>query len=252
MFRQLRIALMFYSRIPVGSIPAYQPDELKAASIWLPIIGVLLAVILTAFYFLLSPVLPRQILLILLLILSVLLTGAFHEDGFADTWDGLGGGWSKEQKLQIMKDSRLGTYGAVALILLILLKYQLWLAIPAEHFAIGLITSMTISRFAPLLLINLLSYVRDTDQSKARPIAQGLGANWVYKLLFQVAIYSIALLFWADWQLIGLIWLSLLFTVAGWRWFLLRQIEGYTGDTLGAGQQLSELSLLLVVVAWLN
>lgn len=252
LLRQWRIAVMFYSRIPVGLIDNYQPEDLKMASRWLPLVGFILAVMLSAVWVGLASLWPASISLVLLFIVSVVLTGAFHEDGWADTWDGLGGGWKIQQKLAIMKDSRLGTYGGLSLMLLVLLKYQLWLVLSSQQFLLSLLASMVLSRFVPLALISQMTYVRDEDQSKAKPVADGLGASSFFVIALQFLLIS-GLLLWLgmDLQLLVLIVVALILVAVIWGVFSNWQIGGYTGDTLGASQQLSELAVLLMLVGYM-
>lgn len=251
LLRQWRIALMFYSRIPVGLIDNYQSEDLKMASRWLPLVGFILASILCVVWLALAFIWPANISLVLLFIVSVLLTGAFHEDGWADTWDGLGGGWKVEQKLAIMKDSRLGTYGGLSLMLLVLLKYQLWLVLSPQQFLVSLMASMVLSRFVPLVLISQMNYVREDDNSKAKPVAEGLGSSSFLVIFTQLALISGLLMFMGlALNLLLLIVAVLVFVAIVWALFSKWQIGGYTGDTLGASQQLSELAVLLTLTAY--
>ena len=114
--------------------------------------------------------------MVLILAVNLLLTGAFHEDGWADVWDGFGGGWNKQQKLVIMKDSRLGTYGASALMLALLLKYQS-LVLLADSLLLVLmvfIVANTLSRANATSLIASMNYVQEDQLSKVKPITQYL------------------------------------------------------------------------------
>src|SRR6187551_2582742 len=127
MKKQLHIfftALMFYTRIPCPKNIDHNPDYLNKASRYFPLIGWIVGGICFGTYYLSSLVFSVEIALILSIIAGILTTGAFHEDGFADVCDGFGGGWTKEKILLIMKDSAIGAYGAIGLVLLFLLKFQ--------------------------------------------------------------------------------------------------------------------------------
>ena len=127
MKKQLHIfftALMFYTRIPCPKNIDHNPDYLNKASRYFPLIGWIVGGICFGIYYLASIVFSVEIALILSMIAGILTTGAFHEDGFADVCDGFGGGWTKEKILLIMKDSAIGAYGAIGLVLLFLLKFQ--------------------------------------------------------------------------------------------------------------------------------
>jgi len=252
LLRQWRIALMFYSRIPVGDIQNYQQADMHTASRWLPFVGLVIATILAGFWLVMVSIWPPAISLLLLFSLSVLLTGAFHEDGWADTWDGLGGGWSTGQKLSIMKDSRLGTYGGISLLLLVLLKYQLWLALSSNQFLISLIASMVLSRFVPLALITLMTYVREDGDSKSNAVINGFGFSGFIVIAVQLLVTLALLLYWGmSPVLLTIVLVVLLAVTLSSAGFFKWQIGGYTGDTLGASQQFSEVAVLLTMTAFL-
>ena len=116
-------ALMFYTRIPCPTHINHSEDNLNKATRFFPFIGWIVGVISFIAYYLFQLILPIEIAIIFSLIAGILTTGAFHEDGFADFFDGFGGGWTKDKILKIMKDSRVGTYGMVASILLLALKF---------------------------------------------------------------------------------------------------------------------------------
>ena len=123
------LALSFLTRVPVSLPKTVTPSMLSSASRYFALVGGLLGAVLAISFYVFSYFLPNQLAILLMLAFGLLLTGAFHEDGWADVWDGFGGGWTVNDKLNIMKDSRLGTYGAAALVLMLLLKYQSLLAL---------------------------------------------------------------------------------------------------------------------------
>ena len=178
------------------------------------------------------------------MIISLLLTGCFHEDGLADTCDGLGGGWTTEQKLRIMKDSRVGTYGAAALWVSLTLKFVLLSQLLEP--VLALIIAHPLSRIIPTLFIAVMPYVSDSDTSKAKPLAES--GSWVDTAI-AVGIGSVALLLVPVGSGgVGML-LAVLFVVGVLSFlFLKKQLGGFTGDALGAVQQVSELALYLAMI----
>ena len=117
------LALSFFTRIPVPKTLDYSDELLNRASRYFSLVGAVLAVLLTLVYLVATQFFSPAVAVLLVMLASLLLTGAFHEDGFADVCDGFGGGWTKERILTIMKDSRLGTFGVIGLISILGLKY---------------------------------------------------------------------------------------------------------------------------------
>ena len=115
-------AVMFFTRIPVQLATPYSEFALNKSRKYFPFIGVIIGSIAAICIYLLQLFLPLSLAVILSTVITILATGAFHEDGFADTCDGFGGGWDKIQVLTIMKDSRIGSYGTVGLIMMLGLK----------------------------------------------------------------------------------------------------------------------------------
>ncbi|MBZ0226139.1 MAG: adenosylcobinamide-GDP ribazoletransferase, partial [Comamonas sp.] len=183
---------------------------------------------------------------------TVWLTGAFHEDGLADTADGLGGGATRERALSIMKDSRIGSYGAVTLVLALLLKVAL-LALLVHHgaarAAAAVLGAHVLSRLAPLFIMRGLPYVSESAQAKSKPLAQAVSGASLFTGIFW-SIPALALI----WQVQGTIativsaGCALLMALAMMR-LMRRRLQGFTGDTLGATQQLCEVALYLGL-AW--
>jgi adenosylcobinamide-GDP ribazoletransferase len=182
------------------------------------------------------------------MVAGVLVTGAFHEDGLADTADGFGGGWTVEDKLRIMKDSRLGSYGALSLGLVLLLKWQLLveLALYSPMAAVSaLVAGHTLSRVVASSLIFSEQYVRDDDTSKSKPIAQDQQLNDLFILIAS----GIFVLLWLNGLAAFVLFITLWLVRILLGGFFRKQIGGYTGDTLGAAQQISEVCCYLVILA---
>ncbi|BCV67878.1 adenosylcobinamide-GDP ribazoletransferase [Shewanella carassii] len=244
--RLFLIAIGFFTRIPVPSALTVDSDSLNKASRYFGLVGVVVGLISALVLLLAAGILPSSIAIVLAMICSVLVTGGFHEDGLADTADGFGGGWRVEDKLKIMKDSRLGSYGALALVLVLLLKYQVLLELALydiNQAALALVLAHCVSRVTAASIIFSETYVR--DEGKSKPLAQQQGLNELGILLLTgivlTALLSTTLLFWLLPTMLLLRW-ALVF------WFR-RQIGGYTGDTLGAAQQVSELAVYMLLLA---
>ena len=167
------------------------------------------------------------------------LTGALHEDGLADTLDGLGGGWTRDDALRIMKDSRIGAYGAAGLILVLGVKAAALADLPASM----LLASGPASRLAPVCVMALLPYARVGDAAaRSAPVAAGPGGLAIAALL---GLAPLALL---GWRAVPALLAAAVLTALMAAWFH-RRLGGWTGDTLGAVQQAAELAILLAA-AW--
>ena len=243
-------ALMFYTRIPVPSWMKHDAEMLNKATIYFPIIGWIVAGIAALVFYISSLVFNNpEISILLSMVASILTTGAFHEDGFADVCDGFGGGWEKEKILDIMKDSRVGTYGSVGLILMFGLKFFSLESLDNQTLICTLFIAHSLSRFVALSFIFTLNYVREDELSKAKPVAKKLPLNDLLKAF----IYAILPLFMyviitKNFFLL-LIFPPLIILHLYFRHYFKKWIGGYTGDCLGATQQVAEVIIYLVVVA---
>ena len=235
------IAVAFFTRIPVPASVEFSQASLNRASRYFPAVGWLIGALCATALWLLMLVFPQDVAVLISIAISLLLTGCFHEDGLADTSDGLGGGWTREQKLSIMKDSRIGTYGAAALWVSLTLKFVVLSQLINP--VLALLVAHPLSRIIPTVFIAAMSYVSDVDTSKAKPLAEsGSGADTAIAIITGL----IALIFINN----PFIILLVLLVVAGVAYiFLKRQIGGFTGDALGAVQQVGELALYLSLLA---
>ena len=260
MTRLFFTALMFYTRIPVPKRIDHSADALSRATVFFPLIGWIVGSVGVGVYWLGTVLFPPQYLPILFsMVATVWATGAFHEDGFADVCDGFGGGWNKLQILTIMKDSRLGTYGTIGLGLLLAVKFfalQAMLTVEAFGWAVALkyVLAHSLSRLTAATVIRALPYAREDQDSKAKPIAQGITPEQlVGAALFGLAPLLALVAYTGLW-----IYLTFLIPVALVRWRLIRffrkWLGGYTGDCLGAVQQLTEVIVYLSFVSllWLS
>ncbi|QFU24261.1 adenosylcobinamide-GDP ribazoletransferase [Shewanella eurypsychrophilus] len=247
------IAMGFFTRIPMPTWVKVDGDSLNKANRYFGLVGVLVGALSALIYALSIQVLPVSVSILLAMMISVALTGAFHEDGLADTADGFGGGWKIADKLKIMKDSRIGTYGAVTLLLALFLKFQLLMELALydpEMLVPALIIGHCLSRVLAASIIFTDTYVSDAyvseeKGSKSKPLAQNQTIN---ELLILLVTGGLAL--WLSGLTSTILIAASLFLL---RWLLVslfrRQIGGYTGDTLGAAQQVSELVCYLVLLA---
>ncbi|AOW77851.1 adenosylcobinamide-GDP ribazoletransferase [Colwellia sp. PAMC 20917] len=247
----LLLALSFFTRIPVRLPEVVKPEMLHQASRYFALIGLFIGVITASILVLLASFLPISLAVLISMAVSLLLTGAFHEDGWADVWDGFGGGWTVEQKLNIMKDSRLGTYGAASLFFILMIKYQSLVLLsshssnPLLALSVALIIAHTLSRAVSTSLIFSMAYVSEDAQSKVKPLAQHLSLKGLLILLITAALVIFSLLPALHClALIGGLWVMRLLLIF---WFN-RQLGGFTGDCLGAAQQILEVAVYIILL----
>ena len=229
-------ALRFFTRCPVPAWVEHSSAALDRAARYFPLIGLLVGALAALVFSLTSFFWPKTLAVLASMAATIYLTGAFHEDGWSDMVDGFGGGGEKAQILQIMKDSRIGSFGAVALVLLLLAKFCALIELERATLPLALLAGHALSRFCAATLLRGLDYVR--DEGKSKPLATRIGWG---ELLLAGAPAFVALLFLPPLQaLLGgagaamaTLWLARQFK---------RRIGGYTGDCLGATQQLSEVA----------
>ncbi len=235
----LNLALGFYTRLPVPEAQDY--SRLPQASLYLPLVGWLVGGLSGLCFYLADIFWPQSTAVILALVFGILFTGAFHEDGFGDVCDGFGGGYGKERILGIMKDSRIGAYGAIGIFLIMALKISLLASLSATFLPFILVSAHSISRFQPLLIMRFYDYARiDVSKSGSAMYKPSLkemvtvGSISLLPLLFLPLVFGFSILF------------MLLASFALGQYFY-KHIGGYTGDCLGAVQQVSEVVFYLAV-----
>ena len=241
-------ALMFLTRLPVPKHYHYDERWLGWSTRYFPLVGLLVGAIGAAVYWLSQPVFPNVLAILLSMMATVLVTGAFHEDGFADCCDGLGGGLDRNDALRIMKDSRVGSYALVGLGLLLACKGITLASMAPEVIAVVLIAGHGISRWVSIGLIRSLDYVRD-DHGKSKPLATELTTTDLSVAAVTVTPVVLCLLYWLS--LPVLLILILIMWLTQWlatRYFR-RRLGGYTGDCLGAVQQVAEVIFYLGFLA---
>ncbi|GAA4272380.1 adenosylcobinamide-GDP ribazoletransferase [Aquimarina gracilis] len=238
-------ALMFFTRIPCPKWVNHDPGYLRLSSKYFPLVGIIVGSIGALVFYGASFLFSIEISILLSMIVTIYTTGAFHEDGFADVCDGFGGGWTKEKILLIMKDSRLGTYGTIGLVSILAVKFIALREVETYVIPFVIISGHSLSRFIATTLIFTHPYVRDTEDSKAKPAAKSMN----FAMLVISAFFGIIplLLFKNPWIFLTLIpmYLSKIYLGHKFR----KWIGGQTGDCAGAVQQLSEVVFYLTIIA---
>ncbi len=239
---QLRLALVavgYMTRLPLPGWVGHGSWGLDRAARYFPLAGLLVAAAGTLVLAGARAGLPPLAAAGLAMAAMAALTGALHEDGMADTLDGLGGGWTRGDALRIMKDSRIGAYGAAGLVLLLGIKAAVLADLPPS----ALVASAPASRLAAVCIMALLPYARaDDPAARAAPVAAGPGG------LAVAALFGLLPMAVLGWRALPALLAATLLTLLLAAWFRHR-LGGWTGDTLGAVQQAAELAILLVA-AW--
>ncbi len=254
--RHFLLAIQFFTRIPVtGRLAAwvgFSPEMLRASAAHFAGVGWIVGAVAAAVYLAVDSMMASPYAALIAAALStvatVLLTGGFHEDGLADLADGLGGSYDRNRALEIMKDSRVGAFGAMALVLALITKMALLAALgESEGWAVLMLimASHVVSRALPMALLALLPHVGDAAGSKSKPLADRISPSallsnflWCFGLLPGVLIAQCATEFIAGMGMALLVWCVM--------WWRLRvRLQGLTGDALGAVQQVCEIGFLL-------
>ena len=238
--RSLLAAIMMFTRLPLWRIvnvdKRYFTDVIK----YWPLVGFLTGTVTGGVLWLAAQIVPLEVACILAIIARILLTGALHEDGLADFFDGFGGGTTKEKILAIMKDSHIGCYGTIGLLLYFLLYFCLLFAIGGSGVESSVLFGFFLSadcfsKFCAAGMINTLSYVRKVEESKVH-----LLYNKVKLFLFAGVGFLVLIPFLF---LDAYLWCAVfpaLMMACGLRFFLKLKIGGYTGDCCGASVLLAE------------
>ncbi len=241
--RLLLAAVRYFTRVPVPTWVGHSADQTRLSARYFPLVGILVGGGSAGVWWLCQTFLPAPVSLLLAMIAGVAATGAFHEDGLADFCDGFGGGADRAAVLRIMKDSRVGSYGVLGLGAVLALKFAALSYLPFKLLPLVLIAGHSLSRFTAVTFLYTHPYAREEADAKAAAFAPGIGAA---QLAVAGAFGLAPLLLLPPVLLPGLVpvaalrvWLAAL---------LRRRIGGYTGDCLGAAQQLSEALFYLAVL----
>ena len=238
-------ALIFFTRLPFWRV--YQPPQTSYKTVvefW-PLAGWLTGGAMAATLYFGSMVLPHAVAVIAAIAVRLLITGALHEDGLADFFDGFGGGSDRDRILAIMKDSHIGTYGVLGLIIYMLLLVTALYCMPVAVAALVIVAADPYSKMVTSQLVNMLPYARREEEAKNKTIYRKLSLSAGLSLTVQ-GLLPMVLMIW----LTGISWYAVIFIPALVMYFLylliLRKIQGYTGDCCGAVCLLVELAVYLV------
>lgn len=259
--RAAAAAFTFLTRLPVGRVVSHDLIDLSRSAVYFPLVGVAVGLIGAATFALAQFIWAPLIAVVLSMAVTVLITGAFHEDALADSLDGFGGGWTKDQVLTIMKDSRVGSYALIGVVIAVIAKIASLLSIHDAAnvskspfvtdwtIARALVAAHVFARWSSVLLIRTLEYVR-LEEVGAKPAAGRPFVNAISNAQLTVAtIMSLAFvapLLGVQTTVVALT--TIVVTVFAGRYFK-RRIGGITGDALGATNQVVELAVYLVLAA---
>ncbi|HEY4290037.1 MAG TPA: adenosylcobinamide-GDP ribazoletransferase [Puia sp.] len=256
-------AVQFMTRLRVPVTIVHEPVYLQQAPRYFPVIGWIVGALSALAFLVFSRYVSTDAGILASMITGLLVTGAFHEDGFADVCDGMGGGWTREKILQIMKDSRIGAFGAIGLIAILASKFVLLKELSPftpsllhpvsspfynyRYFILATLTAHSVSRLMPVLVMQVADYASDPDQSKSKDITSRRLSAGGLTVTILLALAPYAFLPWPFWLTI----LPALYATYELNRYFRRWIGGYTGDCLGAIQQVTELVIYLgFVIVW--
>ena len=238
-------AIQFLTRLPTPRLKTFEADWIARSARYFPLAGQMVGLLSAAVWLVAGRFWPGAPAAVLAVAAGVLATGGFHEDGLADTADGLGGGQDRERRLIIMKDSRIGSYGALALGLMLLARTSLLAGMSPWNGALALLVAHGGARAAAVVVMAASPYAGDPDAAKIKPTPQGV--TWI-----EVAMALVL----GGWPLVllggrrALLALALAGATSLWMALTARKlIGGVTGDVLGAVEQLAEIALLMGAAA---
>ena len=244
--KDMALALQFMTRVPVR-FSGLDPARMSRASVWFPAVGLLVGGLSASAYALVNPHLGRTLAALSAVFVTVIVTGGLHDDGLADCADAFGGGWTREDCLRILKDSRIGTFGALALILCVGSRILLLAEMPAGVVIRYIISAHVLARCTPLPLSAVLKPARGPAEGQGGRMAGA--TSWLTVAFGTVMAVAVAALFLraAAWQPILAV---AILTVASGLYYQ-RRLGGITGDCMGATLQISEIAVYLCG-AWMR
>lgn len=236
-------ALSFLTILPFGQISPSEDKELARSMAFFPLVGLVIGLLLAIGYYLFSFILPKSLTLWLTLGLLALLTRGLHLDGFADTIDGLACGGPREKILEVMRDSRIGAFGVISLILLIGAKYFALDQISTKSIPYSLMLMAVMGRNSMVLVCYRSPYAR-SGEGLGKPFTENLGTREI--ALSFVSTFGIA--FFLTGVKGILVFLGVLLFSLAYRFFFIKKLGGVTGDILGAANELVELLCLILLI----
>jgi len=248
MKRQIELfltAVMFYTRIPVPRSLEFSNERLNRSTRYLTLVGWLTGGIGAVVFYGLQFLFSAELAVFLSMMATILVTGAFHEDGFADFCDGFGGGYTREKILGIMKDSRIGTYGAIGLVGMLGTKFLALQALPPALIPLILIAAHAFSRLMPVIIIFTSRYSREDELSKTKPV----GKRGKHSDLIIAVVLAVLPTTFLPWQLMAVVVPLALAVTWSFKKYTEHKLGGYTGDCLGALQQITEVLFYLCLLA---
>jgi adenosylcobinamide-GDP ribazoletransferase len=242
--KRLLAAFQYFTRLPTATWVGHDPVLLDDSVRYFPAVGLVVGAAGAAVLLAAHLLWPMPVAVAISMIATILITGAFHEDGLADAMDGLGGSLDRSRALEIMKDSRIGVFGAVALGLTLLLKFAALSAVPVRTAAMLLLAGHAVSRLGGVLIMAKMPYARDTADSRSKPLVQHISTTSVAVAAVTAASSLVPL------RLVGVVGgVVVLIAAFGWGRYLEHRLGGYTGDCLGAAQQFGECAFYLACTA---
>ena len=240
-------AIQYFTIIPIKKYHSFRNESI----FYLPLVGILIGILNLIFFKIILLIIKEiELAIIAMMIFNSFLTGALHEDGFSDFIDGFGGGYDKNQILKIMKDPQIGSFAAISLIYLILLKFYLLknIFVNVEIYYVLFVLVQVLSRWFLLFFIKFLPYARSDGKSK--PFENiSIKRFWIFQIIYFNLLIIFIMLYNKNLFYLFILFFLVLFSVfLYFKNLLIKKIEGYTGDTLGAIQQISEILLYLLIV----
>jgi adenosylcobinamide-GDP ribazoletransferase len=241
-------AFQFLTSIPLSLKRELSPEQLGRATAWFPVVGLIIGGVLAFFNWLLAYILPTTMVNTLLIVVLVIVTGALHLDGFADTCDGLAGHKPVEERWRIMRDSRTGAFGVVSVVLLLLVKYIALNNIPGAWMLPALLFMPVVSRWAMVYAIFAFPYARPEGLGTAYKQA----TRWPQFTAATVFALAIAAALYPLFSVTGLLMIAGVWVITTlFAFYLKHKFAGLTGDTYGAINEVAEvMTLLLIIVIW--
>ncbi|ULQ56284.1 adenosylcobinamide-GDP ribazoletransferase [Flavihumibacter rivuli] len=256
-------AVQFLTRIKVPDSFPFKPEYLEGSTRYFPLVGNVVAAFGALAYLVIGKYISEDLAIVGYMLTTIWVTGAFHEDGFADVCDAFGGGWTKEKILLIMKDSRIGTYGTVGLIGILAVKFLLVRELPSfapeglqpslfalanyQIFLLLLLAAHGTSRLMAVTVIQQYTYVRDDNNSKSKPLSR-TPLSW--PALMAAIVFACWPFLFLSWPF-ALVLVPMFIARTALASFFKKWIGGYTGDCLGTVQQVTEIVFYLTaLILW--